>query len=85
MFLPKKVYQQLCSLATRCGLLMCKLFFNGPTEEDLAGQKTRLKKAIQSIVLVEAEKEVLLKNQTMRLRWGAVKNRTRSILSLIHI
>ena len=32
-----------------------------------------------SEVLSEAEKEVLLKNQAMRLRWGAVKNRTRNI------
>ena len=54
-------------------------FVNGPSEADLAGQKTRIKEAIQGIVLAEAEKEVLLKNQALRLRWGAVKNRTRNI------
>ena len=43
------------------------------------GQKTRIMEAIQGIVLAEAEKEVLLKNQVMRLRWGAVKNRIKNI------
>ena len=54
-------------------------FMNGPSEEDLAGQKTRIMEAIQSSLLGEAEKEVLLKNQSLRLKWGAVKNRTRNI------
>ena len=52
---------------------------DGPIEEDMASQKTRIMEAIQSSLLGEAEKEVLLKNQTLRLKWGAVKNRTRNI------
>ena len=60
-------------------LFLMMSFMNGPIEEELAGQKTRITEAIKSSLLGEAEKEVLLKNQALRLRWGAVKNRTRNI------